>query len=245
MNETMTWTLSGHTFWSERYASDANRKNSIHIGLPSGTTWWCPKRADRGIKPGTTFTSTDAPRNSPRAAGASGLRQGAGRSEEASGGFSVKGEIPKALPVCPADAPVKTFNVVAMDYPAMTFNAKAPEAIEVDFERKIQITNPDAKIYALEEDAAKVSGGSHPMPLTLRVNVGDCVKVKLKNKMKRARRRSRPSGWCSIRRSRWAPTSATTPAIRRSRPAANGPIRIMRIRSTARRLRWSGTGATS
>ena len=53
----------------------------------------------------------------------------------------------------------------------------------MDFERKIQITNPDAKIYA-EEDAAKVSGGSHPMPLTLRVNVGDCVKVKLKNKMK-------------------------------------------------------------
>jgi hypothetical protein len=66
----------------------------------------------------------------------------------------------------------------------MTFNAKAPEAIEVDFERKIQITNPDAKVYALEEDAAKVSGGSHPMPLTLRVNVGDCVKVHLKNKMK-------------------------------------------------------------
>jgi len=69
----------------------------------------------------------------------------------------------------------------------MTFNAKAPEAIEVDFERKIQITNPDAKIYALEEDAAKVSGGSHPMPLTLRVNVGDCVKVQLKNKMKESK----------------------------------------------------------
>ena len=32
-NETMTWTLSGHTFWSERYAGDANRKNSIHIGI--------------------------------------------------------------------------------------------------------------------------------------------------------------------------------------------------------------------
>ena len=69
----------------------------------------------------------------------------------------------------------------------MTFNPKAPEAIEVDFERKIQISNPDAKIYALEEDAAKVSGGSHPMPLTLRVNVGDCVKVKLKNKMKESK----------------------------------------------------------
>ena len=99
-------------------------------------------------------------------------------------GFSMKGEIPEALPVCPADAPVKSFNVVAMDYPSMTFNAKAPEAIEVDFERKIQIANPDAKIYALEEDVTTVSGGAKPMPLTLRVNVGDCVKVNLKNKMK-------------------------------------------------------------
>ena len=66
----------------------------------------------------------------------------------------------------------------------MKFNAKAPEAIEVDFERKIQISNPEAKIYALEEDTVKVASGSHPMPLTLRVNVGDCVKVNLKNKMK-------------------------------------------------------------
>jgi hypothetical protein len=99
----------------------------------------------------------------------------------------IKGEIPKALPVCPADAPVKSFNVVALDYPDMKFNAKAPESIEVDFERKIQISNPEAKIYALEEDTAKVASGAHPMPLTLRVNVGDCVKVSLKNKMKESK----------------------------------------------------------
>ena len=96
----------------------------------------------------------------------------------------ITGEIPEALPVCPADAPVKSFNVVAMDYPSMKFNAKAPDEIEVDFERKIQLSNPNAKIYALEEDVAKVSSGAQPMPLTLRVNVGDCVKVNLKNKMK-------------------------------------------------------------
>ena len=99
-------------------------------------------------------------------------------------GFSIKGEIPKPLPVCPADAPVKQFNVVAMDYAGMKFNAKAPESIEVDFERRILMTNAEAKIYALEEDTAKVAGGAHPMPLTLRVNSGDCVKVHLKNKMK-------------------------------------------------------------
>jgi hypothetical protein len=102
-------------------------------------------------------------------------------------GFSNKGVIPKALPVCPADAPVKSFNVVAMDYPSMTFNPKVLEAIEVDFERKIQVANPDAKNYALEAEVAKVSGNSRPMPLTLRVNIGDCVKVNLKNKMKESK----------------------------------------------------------
>ena len=56
---------------------------------------------------------------------------------------------------------MKSFNVVALDYPGMKFNAKAPESIEVDFERKIQISNPEAKIYALEEDAAKVASGMH------------------------------------------------------------------------------------
>ena len=102
-------------------------------------------------------------------------------------GYSARNEIPKAQPVCPEGAPVKTFNVVAQDYPAMKFNPKAPDAIEVDFERKIQMANPEAKIYALEEDVAKVAGGMQPMPLTLRANVGDCLKVKLKNKMKESR----------------------------------------------------------
>ena len=39
----------------------------------------------------------------------------------------------------------------------------------------------------LEEDAAKVAGGLQPMPLTLRANVGDCLKIKLTNKMKNSR----------------------------------------------------------
>ncbi len=186
MNETMTWTLSGHTFWSERYASDANRKNSIHIGIAERYDLVVPEAGGPRHQAGDYIHFNG--RSSKFSEGGWGIIRVYDKEQadlkKLPAGFSTKGEIPKALPVCPADAPVKTFNVVAMDYPAMTFNAKAPEAIEVDFERKIQITNPDAKIFALEEDAAKVSGDSHPMPLTLRVNVGDCVKVSLKNKMK-------------------------------------------------------------
>ena len=67
--------------------------------------------------------------------------------------------VPKS--VCPADAPVKTFNVVAMDRP-LKFNPKAPEAIEVDFERKIEMTVPEGKIFALEEEVTRVAAAVMP-----------------------------------------------------------------------------------
>jgi hypothetical protein len=57
----------------------------------------------------------------------------------------------------------------------------------VDFERTIKMVNPEAKIYTLEEDASQVASGIHPMPLTLRANVGDCIKIKLTNRMKEGR----------------------------------------------------------
>ena len=88
--------------------------------------------------------------------------------------------------VCPADASVKNFNVVSMDRP-MKLNPKAPDVIEVDFERKIEMTIPEGKIFALEEEASKVAGNIMPHPLTLRVNLGDCIKINLKNKMKESR----------------------------------------------------------
>jgi hypothetical protein len=51
--------------------------------------------------------------------------------------------------VCPAGAPVKSFNVVALDRP-LKLNPKAPDTIEVDFERKIEMTVPEGKVFALE-----------------------------------------------------------------------------------------------
>ncbi|HET6370367.1 MAG TPA: hypothetical protein VFG95_04180, partial [Nitrospiria bacterium] len=88
-----------------------------------------------------------------------------------------------AKSVCPADAPVKTFNVVAADR-ALKYNAKAPDFIDVDFDRKLQVSNPTGKIFMLEGEKSKVATGVEPMPLTLHVNVGDCIKVNLKNEMK-------------------------------------------------------------
>ncbi len=189
MNETMTWTLSGHTFLTERYAGDANRKNSIHIGIAERYDLVVPQAGGPRLQPGDYIHFNG--RSSKFSEGAWGILRVYDKEQpdlkKLPAGYSGKNEIPKPLPVCPADAPVKTFNVVAMDYPSMKFNPKAPEAIEVDFERKILLTNPDAKIYVLEEDVSKVAEGLQPMPLTLRVNVGDCVKINLKNKLKASR----------------------------------------------------------
>jgi len=189
MNETMTWTVSGHTFLSERYAGDANRKNSIHIGIAERYDLVVPQAGGPRAQAGDYIHFNG--RSSKFSEGAWGLLRVHDKEQpdlkRLPAGYSRRNEIPAPRPVCPADAPVKTFNVVAVDYPSMKFNPKAPDTIEVDFERKIQVTNPDAKIYMLEEEVSKVAEGAQPMPLTIRANVGDCIKVNLKNKMKSSR----------------------------------------------------------
>jgi len=60
--------------------------------------------------------------------------------------------------------------------------------MEVDLERKMVFGNESGKMYILEGDKGKVAAGSlEPSPLTLHVNVGDCVKVNLKNEMAKER----------------------------------------------------------
>ena len=115
--------------------------------------------------------------------------------------------------------------------------------IEVDFERKIQITNPDAKIYALEEDTAKVAGGMHPMPLTLRVNVGDCVKVNLKNKMKESKASFSAIGLAFDPKDSLGANVGNNPGDQTIAPGGARTTPTMRIRSTVKRPRWCGIGA--
>jgi hypothetical protein len=189
MNETMTWTLSGHTFLTERYAGDANRKNSIHIGIAERYDLVVPKAGGPRLQPGDYIHFNG--RSSKFSEGGWGilrvLDKGISDLKPLPAGYSGRNEIPKPLPVCPEDAQVKSFNVVAMDFPGMSFNPNAPETIEIDFERTIDLRNPNGKIYVLEEEVTKVAGDFHPMPLTIRANVGDCIKVNLKNKMKESR----------------------------------------------------------
>ncbi len=187
MNESHVWTISGHTFLTERYAGDANRKNSIHIGIAERYDLVTKAGGFQGM-PGDYIHFNG--RASHFMEGGWGIvrvldKEAADLKRLPAG--TAKDEIPKApASVCPSNAPVKTFNVVAMDRP-LVYNTKAKAAIEVDFERKIEVANQDGKIFALEEEASRVATGLQPSPLTLRVNLGDCVKVNLKNKMANSR----------------------------------------------------------
>jgi len=187
MNESHVWTISGHTFLTERYADDANRKNSIHVGIAERYDLVTKAGGFQGM-PGDYIHFNG--RSSHFAEGGWGIVRVLDK-EVADLKPLPKGTNPLGIPatpssVCPADAPVKNFNVVALDRP-MKLNPKAPDVIEVDFERKIEMTMPEGKIYALEEETTTVSSGATPHPLTLRANLGDCIKVNLTNKMKASR----------------------------------------------------------
>jgi len=189
MNESNVFTISGHTFWSERYAEEANRKHALHVGIAERYDLVIAEAGGPRHRPGDYMFFNG--RNSKFSEGAWGLIRVLDAPVSdlqplPNKAYGREG-IPEPLPVCPPDAPVKQFNVVAMDHPDMSFNSNAPEAIEVDFERKIKLRNPEAKIYVLEDDVKTVSGDAQPMPLTLRANVGDCLKVKLTNKLKEGR----------------------------------------------------------
>ena len=70
-------------------------------------------------------------------------------------GYSSRNEIPKPSPVCPSDAPVKTIQRRGDRLPVDEVQSEGTDAVEVDFERKIQMANPEAKIYAWRKTPRK------------------------------------------------------------------------------------------
>jgi FtsP/CotA-like multicopper oxidase with cupredoxin domain len=71
--------------------------------------------------------------------------------------------------LCPAGAPVRHFNIVALD-------------VNSPVTRKT--SDPDGKVYVLAQDAADVLAGRKPVtPLAIRGNIGDCIAVTLTSEM--------------------------------------------------------------
>ncbi len=185
-NEAHTWHLSGHYFPLERYNPDSKARNTMHIIIGERFNFVIPAAGGPQKMAGDYLYYSG--RASHFAEGSWGMIRVLDKPDKNLRFLPSREEIPaSAKELCPADAPVKEFGVSAIDH-AMKFNKEVPEAIEVDLGRKLSLGNQSGKAYVLDDEVTKVKGGMlQPNPLTLRVNVGDCIKIKLTNRMAKER----------------------------------------------------------
>ena len=185
-NEAHTWHVSGHWFQTDRYNPDAMPRNTLQIAIAERLDIGLPYAGGPQHMPGDyLYYNGRASHFSEGSWGLIRVQEKADKSLQLLPGHE---EIPApAKELCPADAPVKGFSISAI-YHTLKFNQGAPEAIEVDLGRKLALGNDNGRIYVLDDEVRKVKAGAlQPHPLVLRVNVGDCIKVKLTNRMDKAR----------------------------------------------------------
>jgi hypothetical protein len=182
-NETHTFVVSGHGYRPERYDRDSRVTNTIHIGIAE--RYDLPSKAGGFQQMAGDYLYYNG-RTSKLSEGSWGIIRVHDEVQKdlkiLPGNEAFKKKVKKTL--CPKGAPVKSFSVVAINK-ALKFHPNAEDEIEVDFERKLLLANASAKIFALEGEVKQAADEGHmPHPLTLRVNIGDCVKIKLTNRLK-------------------------------------------------------------
>jgi hypothetical protein len=181
-NEPHIWHVSGHWFPLERYNADSAPRNSMHIIIGERHNFVIPAAG------GPQKMAADYMYYSGRAShfseGSWGIVRVLDKKDSGLQTLPSREEIPaSAKELCPSDAPVKNYSVSAIDY-AMRYNKGTPDVIEVDLGRHLAMENHSGKVYVLDDEVTAIKAGSlRPNPLTLRVNVGDCIKIKLSNRM--------------------------------------------------------------
>ncbi len=170
MNDVHTWHLDGHWFRRERFSPDSRPVSTVHIGISERSDLVIPAAGGPQMMPG------DYPYYNGRTFR---LMEGSWGLVRVHEGDSPLG--PLKLPgretipgppasVCPADAPLKEYAVVAI-----------PVTLPM-------LGGGTGRIFALDADAAGfASGARDPEPLVLRVGVGDCVEVRLENRLEQGR----------------------------------------------------------
>lgn len=182
INETHTMHFTGHWFRYQRYNPDSMPRSSFHIGIAERHDISIPA-AGGPQRMGGDYLYFNG-RASKLSEGSWGIIRVLDKKVDDLQYLRGHETIPEpAKTVCPSDAPVKKFDVLAVEK-GLVYNPRAEEAMEVDFGRMLQVANPSGRVFVLADDKAKVaSDGFQPMPLTLHVNIGDCVKVNLKNEL--------------------------------------------------------------
>ena len=85
---------------------------------------------------------------------------------------------PPPTPVCPANAPVRAYQVHAI-----TAKGNLP-GNRLTYNKEFKLYDPDAILYVRQEHLAGIrSGARRPEPLILRAAAGDCIKLTLVNEL--------------------------------------------------------------
>ena len=169
-NDAHTWHLDGHWFRRERFSPGSRPVSTVHIGISERYDLVIPAAGGPQTMPG------DYPyyngRNFRLREGSWGLIR-VHAEDTALGLLKLPGRETVPSPpasVCPADAPVKEFGVAAIPVPLPMLGGGM------------------GRIFALEADTgAFVSGAREPEPLVLRASVGDCLRVRLANRLEEGR----------------------------------------------------------
>lgn len=163
-NDVHTWHVDGHWFRQELYSSTSPPIDTVHLGISERYDLVIPKAGGPQGMPGDYLYYSG--RASKLEEGNWGIiRVQDGSTKTPLQKLPGHETIPKPAPsVCPAGAPNKEFAIAAVEAPLPMLNGAK------------------GKLYVMQNDEAPVeSGAQAPEPLVLHVNVGDCIRVQLKN----------------------------------------------------------------
>ncbi len=184
-NESHSIHVQGHYFPLERFLTGARPQSSAHIAIAERYDLVIPAAGGPQKKAGDYMYHSG--RLSHFGEGMWGLIRVEDELKESLQPLPMRRDIAKsATELCPADAPVKRFDIAAIDF-ALDLNPNAPDqaAAPSGTNRNLIFANPEGKIFALERDVAALRAGKlQAHPLTLHVNVGDCIEVTLHNRLK-------------------------------------------------------------
>jgi hypothetical protein len=163
-NEVHTWHIDGHWFRAEPFSATSPPISTIHLGISERFDLVIPRAGGPQQMPGDyLYYSGRAVKLREGSWGVLRVRDG----NDGGGLRKLAGHETIPAPtstVCPDDAPVKRFDVHAVDVPLPMLDGKP------------------GKAYVLAADKARVLGGKKKAePLVLHVGVGDCVKLQLTN----------------------------------------------------------------
>ncbi|MEE9278776.1 MAG: hypothetical protein V3V67_01245, partial [Myxococcota bacterium] len=188
-NEMHTIHLNGHYFPLERYAVGSRPRSTVHLGIAERYDLVIPSAGGPQRMAGD-YMYRNA-RLSHFGEGMWGILRVLDEPVADLKPLPGHEDIPEsATQVCPPDAPVKTFNVSAIDMP-LDLHPVAPAVLEPDSagtNRQILAGNTQGKCYVLDEELTAVKSGSKPpVPLVIRANVGDCIRVNFTNRLAEGR----------------------------------------------------------